>query len=422
MHNPGDIAARGEPATDRRYETLLVTVLFFAWGTVFLDRMSQLYLAPYIAPEFHLTHEQIGMLASVLAITWAISTLLFGALSDRFGRRPILIPAVFAFSLLSWLSGLAHSYHQLLLIRALMGVAEGPTWSIMTAVIEESSSPSRRGRNVGIVVSAAALVGLAVAPVLSTQVAAQWGWRAAFFVAGVPGLIMGFLLWKLVREPRRTAERESHRASLSDYFSILRYRNVWLCCIAATGFMSWLFLMNVFAPIYITRAAGQAATTAGFLLGASGLGSFFIGFMLPAVSDRAGRKPIMMILAAMCTIVPVALLVPSLYAAPWLLAAILFLTNGGQGLASLIMVLVPTESVPSQFAATSIGLATLVGEIFGATAAPVLGGALAEKYGLATPMWMSAAGALLIFVVALFLREPARLRAVTADASAVVAR
>jgi predicted MFS family arabinose efflux permease len=424
-YHPEEAGRKSAPAggvsSDRRYETLLVLVLFFSWGTVFLDRMSQLYLVPYIAPEFNLTHEQIGMLASVLAITWAISTLVFGALSDRFGRRPILIPAVFAFSLLSWLSGLAHSFHQLLFIRALMGIAEGPTWSIMTALIEESSPPSRRGRNVGIVVSAAALVGLAVAPVLSTQVAARWGWRTAFFVAGIPGLIMGFLLWKLVKEPRRETTREArHRSSVSDYFSILRYRNIWLCCIGAAGFMSWLFLMNVFAPIYITRAGGQPATTAGFLLGASGLGSFFIGFLLPAVSDRAGRRPVMIILAAMCTVVPVALLVPSLYAVPWILAAILFLTNGGQALASLIMVLVPTESVPSRFAATSIGLATLVGEIFGATAAPVLGGALAEKYGLATPMWMSAAGALVILVVAIFLREPARVPALETDVTTIV--
>jgi hypothetical protein len=87
-----------------RYENTLVAILFFSWGTVFLDRMSQLYLAPYIAPEFHLTHEPVGMLASVLAITWAVSTLFFGALSDRFDRRRILISAVFAFSLLSWLS------------------------------------------------------------------------------------------------------------------------------------------------------------------------------------------------------------------------------------------------------------------------------------------------------------------------------
>src|ERR1700685_4169453 len=196
----------------RRYENTLVAILFFTWGTVFLDRMSQLYLAPYFAPEFHLSHQQIGSLASVLAITWAASTFFFGALSDRVGRKLVLVPAVFIFSILSWMTGLAHSFHQLLLIRALMGIAEGPCWSVMTALIEESSHPSRRGRNVGLVVSAAALVGLAVAPVLTTQVASRFGWRWAFFVAGIPGIVMGLLIWKYVREPEKKAGGHSARS------------------------------------------------------------------------------------------------------------------------------------------------------------------------------------------------------------------
>src|SRR5580698_215074 len=325
--------------------------------------MSQLYLAPYFAPEFHLSHEQVGVLASVLAISWAVSTFFFGALSDRWGRRRILIPTVFAFSALSWVSGLAQSYEQLLLIRGLMGIAEGPCWSVITALIEESSHPSRRGRNIGLVVSAAALVGLAAAPVLTTQVASRWGWRSAFFVAGIPGLFMGLLIWKFVREPARDGGAVTReKPSLKDYLSILRYRNMWLCCLGTAGFMSWLFALNVFAPLYITEVAHQPPTTAGFLLGASGLGSFFLGFLLPALSDRVGRKPVLLLMAALSAVVPLAFMVPVLYEYPLLLAGIVFAANTGQGIASLIMVLVPTESVPPQFRATSIGLTTLVGE------------------------------------------------------------
>jgi predicted MFS family arabinose efflux permease len=390
----------------RRYENTLVAILFFTWGTVFLDRMSQLYLAPYFAPEFHLSREQIGTLASVLAIAWAASTFFFGALSDRVGRRPVLIPAVFVFSALSWMSGLAHSYHQLLFIRALMGIAEGPTWSIMTALIEESSSAKRRGRNIGLVVSAAALVGLAAAPILTTQVASRWGWRWAFFIAGIPGLLAGLLIWKFVKEPSPNGETTHRKPSLREYFSILRYRNIWLCCLGATGFMSWLFALNVFAPLYITEVAHEPATTAGFLLGVSGLGSFFLGFLLPSLSDRLGRKPVLLLMAALSAVVPLAFLVPALYMYPLLLAAIVFAANTGQGIASLVMVLVPTESVPPQFRATSIGLTTLVGEIVGATGAPLLAGALAEKHGLGLTMWLAAGGSALLFLAALFLREP----------------
>lgn len=389
----------------RRYENTLVAILFFTWGTVFLGRMSQLYLAPYFAPEFHLSHQQIGAVASVIALTWAASTFTFGALSDRVGRKPLLIPAVLVFSILSWASGWVHSFGQLLLVRALMGLSGGPTWSIMTALIEESSPPSRRGRNIGLAVSAAALVGLAAAPVLTTQLAARWGWRSAFFVAGLPSLIMGLLLWKFVKEPDQELDSIQKKPSLSEYLSILRYRNIKLCCLGAAAFMSWLFAVNVFAPLYITTVAHQSSTTAGFLLGASGLGSFFLGFLLPSLSDRWGRKPVLLLMAAMAAVVPLAFLVPGLYIYPLVLAFIVCVVNCGQGIASVILVLVPTESVPPQFRATSIGLATLVGEVVGGTATPVLAGALAQRHGLAITMWLAAAASALLFFVTLFLQE-----------------
>jgi hypothetical protein len=94
-----------------------------------------------------------------------------------------------------------------------------------------------------------------------------------------------------------------------------------------------------------------------------------------------------------------------LYAHPWVLVGIIFSANAGQGIGALILVLVPTESVPPQFAATAIGLATLAAEIIGATLAPLLAGPVVRSHGLGAAMWMSAGGAVLVFVVALFLEE-----------------
>ena len=178
---------------------------------------------------------------------------------------------------------------------------------------------------------------------------------------------------------------------------------MWLSCLGTTGFMSWLFALNVFAPLYITNVAHESATRAGLLLGASGLGSFFLGFLLPSLSDRIGRRPVLLFSAAASAVIPLAFLLPVLYVVPLLLAAIVFVTNSGQGMASLLMVLAPMD--PSQFRATSIGLTTLVGEIFGATAAPIVVGNLAEKYGLSLSMWMAAAGSAVVFLVSLFIRE-----------------
>jgi predicted MFS family arabinose efflux permease len=394
----------------RKYETGLVIVVFLTWGTVFLDRMSLLYLAPFIVPDLHLSRGQVGLLASVLALAWAFSSLIFGAISDRVGRRPILIPAVFAFSVLSWLSGIARGFGQLLFVRSLMGVAEGPTWSTITATVEESSAPARRGRNIGIVVSAAALVGHAVAPILTTQVGARFGWRTAFFVAGAPGIILGIILWKYVRERKQDTQESSHRASPAEYFSLLRHRNMWLCCIASAGFMTWLWVMHAFAPLYITQVSKNSATFAGLVLGASGVGEFLWGFTLPWISDRWGRKPVLLLTALVSAVVPLTYQMPFLVGHPWLMALAGFIANGGQGMAALVLVLIPTETVSARFAGTAIGLSTLVGEIFGGALAPSVSGSLADRFGLATPLWIAAGGAIAVVVAGLFMRETAPFR------------
>ncbi len=383
--------------------------MFVTWGIVFLDRMAVLYLAPYIAPDLHLSSSQIGSIAGTMAASWAVSALAFGAISDRFGRRAVLVPMVVLFSLLSAVSGLAHDFGELLLTRALLGFAEGPCWSVTMALVEESSSEHTRGRNVGIVVSAAAIIGLAIAPVLTTQIAAHFGWRWAFFLAGVPGLVMALLIAAFVREPRSEEKSDGplRAVGFGDLRSLLAYRNVWMGAMGAVGFMTWLFLVNTFAPLYITQVAHQAATTAGFLMGAAGLGSFLSGLIAPALSDRLGRRRVLAVMGLLSTALPLALMARPLYGQLWLLAAVLFLTQCGQAMAAICIVLVPAESVPRRLVGSAIGFATLFGEMFGGFAAPMVAGSLAGRHGLAIPLWMAAGGSLLVFVVALALKPAA---------------
>jgi predicted MFS family arabinose efflux permease len=247
---------------------------------------------------------------------------------------------------------------------------------------------------------------------LTTQIASRFGWRATFFAAGIPGILLCTAIWKIMKDPQGTQSSAHHRVkpSRQDYFSLLKYRNMWLCCVGAAGFMTWLFVMNVFAPLYLTEVSGQSATLAGLVVGAGGLGAFMWGWIFPWISDLAGRKPTLLFVAVLSALAPLIYQVPFLIAHPWLLAVAGFFTNGGQGIGALVLVLVPTESVPSRLAATAIGLSTLVGEVFGGAFAPTLAGSLADKYGLVAPLWIAAGGAILVFLASLFMSETAPAR------------
>ncbi len=393
--------------TQKRYEFLLVGIMFFTWGTLYLDRMTVLFIAPYIAPDLHLSSLQIGQLAAVLSVTWAISGLGFGLVSDRVGCRPVLIPMIFAFSAMSVLSGLAQNFHQLLAARALMGLAEGPCWSVMNSIVERSSTPQTRARNVGLVLGAASIVGLAVTPVISTQIAAHDGWRLAFMVAAAPGVIGGILVWMFIKEPSRQNDEGivEHRIALRDLPSLFGTRNIILCSIASAGFIWWLVLQNIFGPIFITSMMHESGTTAGFLLGAAGLGSYIIGSFGPSFANRFGRRQVLIVFAAASFFLPLAIIYPPLYGHLWLLAGILFCTQGALAISALVMVLIPTASVPVRLSASAIGLVTMVGEIIGSTFAPVFAGNLVPVYGLAFPLELSAAGMIPVILAALFIKE-----------------
>lgn len=396
-----------QASSSKNYENILIGLMFLTFGTIFLDRMAQFYLAPYIIPDLHVSNEQLGMMASVLGIAWALSCVFFGAISDRVGRRKILIPAIFVFSVLSWLSGVVHTFNEMLLVRFLLGLAEGACYAPLMATTEESSSDHRRGRNVGLVVSAAALVGTAVAPILTTQVAAHIGWRWSFFVAGVPGVILGLVIWWYVAESkgRRHAGAAPAKPDYREFWSLLKYRNVLLCALAAAANLTSLFLYAVFAPLYITQVAQQAPTTAGFLMGAGGTGAFIAGFVLPGLSDKVGRKPVLACMAIASMLLPLSLLPLGLYQHLYLLGFLQFIFSTSQAITAVVLVLTPTESVPAKFTATAIAFCTMVAEIVGSTIGPALGGIVAGAYGLEPTLVMSSLANVVVLGAVLGLNE-----------------
>src|SRR6266853_4903709 len=116
-----------------RYEQRLIWVLGITFGFLFFDRNAASFLMPFIARDLSFTNQQVGLIASALSFTWAVSAFLGGALSDRTGRRKaVLLASAIAFSLCSVLSGLAGSFRALFVVRLRLGLALCPYTPLFT--------------------------------------------------------------------------------------------------------------------------------------------------------------------------------------------------------------------------------------------------------------------------------------------------
>ena len=396
------------------YENRLVLMMSLLNGVVALDRTAVSFLSPYIVPEFHLNNTQLGLLASGLSVTIAGSGFLLASLADGTGRRkPILVVMLVLFSLFSALSGLAAGFAMLLAARCVLGVAEGPLTPIGQSVISLESSEHRRGLNMGIMLNlGAALIGGGIGPIASTHLADAFGWRSAFFVSAIPGLLIAVALVLWMRKPAE-APRNAPQAKIpggTGVLSLLGSRNILLCLVISGLYSGWLIVQGVFLPIYLVRVDGLAPTTMGFVVAATSLTVAAGGMIVPAISDRIGRKPA---LAAVCfigIIPPLAVLL--IHGNTSLLTLALIVGNIGGGAGPLYVAVVPTESAPARHAATAVAISLASGEIIGGVIGPTAAGRAADIMGPGAPFWICAACAGVCGLLALLLKEtaPAALR------------
>ncbi len=395
------------------YENGLLFILALSFGFAFFDRNAVNYLAPYLVRDLGINNTQVGMLGSALAISWAASALVVGRWSDAVGvRKPFLIAILLTFSACSILSGLATNFYMLLAARLVMGVAEGPLMPICLAIMTVESSPKRRGLNIGIVQTLfSSLLGAAIAPLVLVQLAEWMSWRVAFFLSGAPGILCALAVMRYVREPQTgtAGDRQDLENAEQDWRTILfSKRNMWLCPAIACLMVSWLMLHQNFLPLFLTTVRRLTNQEMSQVMSATGLCAAIVGFVGAAVSDRLGRKPVVIGTCLISLLTPLA----GLYfnGSLLMLTALLFIGWIGTAAFPLFMSVIPAETVPARHAATAMGVVTCIGEIVGGSCAPVLGGWAADRTTLAAPIQLAAICAVGGIVLCLFLKETAPIK------------
>ena len=392
-----------------RYEYAAVAMLALGFGLVGLDRFIILPLFPVMMSELHLDYQDLGNISAILAIAWGISSIFMGRLSDRIGRRKVLIPAVLLFSLLAGLSGLANGVAALLLIRAVMGVSEGAFTPTAIAATAESSHPSRRGLNIGIQQAFFPILGLGLAPILATQLLLVLpSWRWVFAVVSLPGFLLAWFMYRNLRETRVPSASAASEEK-GQWLDALCYRNVPLNILGMFCMLTSLFVLSVMMPNYLTDYLHLELQQMGFVMSAIGLGGFIGQLVLPGLSDRLGRKPV--VLGSFVATGTCIWLLMHTGAEPLTLFVLLFFTTFFN-FSMICMTVGPLtgESVPLPLVSTATGLVVGIGEVFGGGVAPALAGYIAQHQGIQYTLDLALGGVELGLLVACLLRETAPLR------------
>ncbi|MDE2597447.1 MAG: MFS transporter [Sphingomonadales bacterium] len=368
-----------------RYQTWLVGLLSLNFGILFFDRNALNFLMPFVQPDLHLSNTQVGVFSSALSLTWALSGLMVGRISDKMGsKKPVIVAATVAFCLCSFVSGIASSFMMLLGARLLMGAAEGGVMPVSHSLIVSEVAPERRGLAMGVAQNLGSnLLGSGLAPLLLVPVAMAYGWRTGFYMAAAPGLITAALIWFTLREPAAVAHADRPTVTLREAFA---HRNVVICTVLSILLVSYLVVCWAFMPLFLTKGRGFSPDTMSWLMATLGISAGIGSFVVPAISDVIGRKPVMVFFSFLGVILPLGGLY--FHGSTWLLAGIFFFGWGLNGVFPMFMATIPAESVDPRLTATLTGVVMGTGEVLGGVLSPFLAGALADAYGLSAPLWL----------------------------------
>ncbi len=248
----------------------------------YVDRQVLYAVFPLIKPELHLSDTQLGALASAFMIVYMCAAPVVGWFGDRTARNRWIGGGVGLWSVATVLSGLARTYPQLLFSRSLVGVGEANYGSLSPSFVAEYFPESRRGRVLAIF-SMAIPVGSAFGYVLGGLLGARWGWRAAFLMVGLPGLLAASLA-TLLKDPRPAPVAKTSCPGGREYLKLLDnkvYITDTLALAAQTfalgGLAAWL-------PSFFVRQWGVGVADAGTWFGgvtvaAGALGSLAGGWL-----------------------------------------------------------------------------------------------------------------------------------------------
>ena len=387
------------------YKVLLLS--WAGWTFDFYDLILYSFLLIPISQELGLSRETSSLVLGASLAATAIGGVIFGALADRWGRKPVLSLTILLYSLGTFLCGFATGPVSLLLFRILTGVGVGGEWATGQAYVAESFPPRMRGR-FGAIMQTGAPIGVGLASLVGGFVQPLVGWRGCFMLSVLPALLVVVIrrylpesdLWEqrqvLARTGAlpRTALEQQRRTILTLFSS--EYRRTFLLALGlAILDMSAYWFTYSWLPGYLQseRQLSLAQSALWILVTQTGGFAGYLSFGLAA--DFLGRRPAYSIYGVIWAtgLLMITVLWQTVVAYPAVILAFMFLVGFGTGMfggyGPLFAELFPT-GIRNTAMGTAFNLARGV-QFF----TPLIIAVVARRYGLAGGISIAALFALL---------------------------
>jgi MFS family permease len=363
---------------------------------------------------------ELGLFATAFMITYMIAAPPAGVLGRKVRRKYLVAVGVLIWSAATIGSGLAHSYNQMLTARAFIGFGEAGYATVAPAILSDLFDKRARGRILSVFYLATP-VGSALGFILGGVVASKWGWRPAFFVAGVPGIVFAILALFTVDPPRGAHDED--RPERPPFWTAIRdlMRGEYISITVGGALMTFsVGGLGFWVPTWLQEARGMSKAAAPFAFGvvavvAGTIGTFTGGFLGDAWQRRNKGGYLLLSGLGLLVAAPFALFSPFLASLPLafgmlFLAELFVFLNTGPLNTALV------NSVNPEVRELGVGLNILCIHLFGDAFSPPILGAISDRLkagGMPADRagaWAIAATAVPLFFGGLVLLRQARRR------------
>ncbi len=329
--------------TRQHYRILLMS--WAGWVFDFYDLILYTFLLIPIGQELQLSRVQLSFVLGASLAATAVGGVIFGILSDRFGRKAVLQWTILTYSIGTFLSGLAPGLEFLVFFRVITGLGVGGEWATGQTYVGESFPARVRGRY-GAFMQTGAPVGVALASVVGGFVAPEIGWRASFFVSVLPALLVIFIRKRLPESDVWLARKrpgpgigadpaaERFREKIRLLFSPAYRRLFLLSLVLATFDMSAYWFTYSWLPGYLHEERQFSMVKSALWVLVTQGGGFIGYFTFGFVADGLGRRPAYSLYSVVMAagLVMITLFWNAVAAHPAVILAFMFLVGFGTGM------------------------------------------------------------------------------------------